>query len=123
MPDTLWSAKVVSVGRDAHEMLAAGILILFADPVPEALTDVSVVHSGAKTPTRPVAVGDLFDFADQRYTLDEVGQRAHQNLVELGHLVIYVNQPDQQLLPGAIKATGPAMQPPAIGSAVAFTAH
>lgn len=120
MSDALWSSEVVHVGRDASEMLAAGVLILFADPVPDALAEVSVVHNLAKAPTRPLQRGDEFTIAEQRYTLDEVGARVHDNLQELGHVVIYINQPEQPLLPGAIKATGPMMQQPPIGSAVGF---
>ena len=36
----------------------------------------------------------------------EVGERANANLAELGHVVVYANQPDQKLLPGAVKAAG-----------------
>ena len=49
MSDALWSSEVVHVGRDASEMLAAGVLILFADPVPDALADIMAGHSHGKT--------------------------------------------------------------------------
>ncbi len=120
MSDALWTSQVVNVGRDAGEMLEAGVLILFADPCPDALAEVSVVHSGAKAPTGPIEVGDQFRIGDQGYTVDEVGQRVQTNLHELGHVVIYVNQPEQELLPGAIKATGPALSRPPIGSVLGF---
>ena len=42
------------------------------------------------------------------------------NLTELGHVVIYVNQPEQELLPGAVLATGPQLVPPAVGGTVEF---
>ena len=35
-----------------------------------------------------------------------VGDLATKNLDDLGHIVLYVNQPDQKLLPGAVLATG-----------------
>ena len=120
MPDTLWSSKIVNVGRDAREMLDAGVLIIFADPVPDALAEVSIVHSGAQTALRPIRAGDILDMGGQIYRLDEVGPRVQENLQELGHAVIYVNMPDQQMLPGAIKASGQPVQTPAVGDTLAF---
>ena len=38
--------------------------------------------------------------------IDAVGDLATKNLDDLGHIVLYVNQPDQKLLPGAVLATG-----------------
>ena len=35
----LWTAQVSQIGADAGEMIEAGVLILFGDPVPEALTE------------------------------------------------------------------------------------
>ena len=38
--------------------------------------------------------------------IDAVGELATKNLDDLGHIVLYVNQPNQKLLPGAVLATG-----------------
>ena len=116
----LWNAKVTLIGGDAGEMIEAGVLILFGEPVPEALADVSVVHAGASALTRAPAAGDKFDVGEQSYSIDEIGERAADNLTELGHVVIYVNQADQELLPGAVKVTGPALVAPAVGSELRF---
>jgi len=42
----------------------------------------------------------------QELTITAVGDLATKNLDDLGHIVLYVNQPDQKLLPGAVLATG-----------------
>lgn len=117
---SLWSSKVTLIGGDAGEMIEAGVLILFGEPVPDALADVSVVHANATALARPLVTGDHLVVAGQSYTVDEVGRRACENLTELGHVVVYVNQPEQELLPGAIKATGPEVQTPEVGSIISF---
>lgn len=122
MTNALWAAEVSRVGVDAGEMLEAGVLILFGEPVPDALADVSVVHVGANPPSRPLEPGDQFHFAGNTYSVDEVGGRANDNLTELGHVVLYVDQPDQELLPGAVKVSGPPLGAPEVGSAVKFVA-
>lgn len=122
MSGTIWQATVSRVGGDAAEMLNGGVLILFGEPVPEALAEVSIVHSGASELLRPPAAGDVIEFAGQSYVLDEVGGRAAENIIELGHLVLYVNQPGQDLLPGAAKASGPELALPRPGSVIAFRA-
>ncbi len=120
MSRTLWSAEVSRIGSDAAELTTAGVLILFGEPVPDALADVSVVHTHATELSRPLKAGDSLIFADQTYVLDEVGGRVFDNLTELGHAVVYISQPAQELLPGAIKASGPALGDPALGSTISF---
>ncbi len=116
----LWKSDVTRIGGDAAEMIEAGVLILFGEPVPDALADVSVVHAGVPQLTRELAAGDQFIVGDQTYIIQEFGERACANLNEIGHVVVYVNQPDQQLLPGAVKVTGPELQIPAVGSELRF---
>lgn len=115
---TIWSTTVTRIGGDAGDMIEAGLYILFGEPVPDALADVSVVHDNASEIAREVKAGDTFVIGDLRYTVDEIGERANANLSELGHIVLYVNQPDQELLPGAVKASGPDAAAPAVGSAI-----
>ena len=49
---------------------------------------------------------------------DEVGDLANLNLTDLGHIVVYVNSPEQALLPGAVKASGPSRPQPTVGSPI-----
>lgn len=121
MSTPLWSSTITRVGIDAVEIVRSGVLILFGEPVPEALADVSVVHDRATGLSRPLRAGDQFSFAGHTYVLDEVGGRASDNLTELGHVVIYIDQPDQSLLPGAIKASGPTPVIPEPGSQISFS--
>lgn len=111
MNETLWTTTVTRIGGDAQEMLDAGVLILFAEPVPPALADVSVVHEPSAAPARDIRVGDVFVVAGREYPVDEVGEKASENLRELGHVVLYVNSVDQNLLPGAVHVRGDAAPP------------
>lgn len=117
---TLWSATVDRVGEEAAVMIDAGVIILFGDPVPAALADVSIVHQGGTQPVRALVPGDRFQLGEQIWTITEVGDRASINLAQLGHVVFYINQPEQDLLPGAIKATGPELIAPEPGTVLAF---
>lgn len=104
---TYYRSTVVDIGEEAHEMAAAGVVILFGEPLPDALAEVSVVHRPTQTlQGTAIGVGDTVLIGGQELTITAVGDLAAKNLDELGHVVLYVNQPDQKLLPGAVLATG-----------------
>ena len=111
MTETLWTSTVTRIGSDAQEMIDAGVIILFGEPVPPALADVSVVHEPASAPQRDLAPGDEIVIGDHRYLIDQVGEQAAGNLRELGHVVLYVNSVDQTLLPGAVHVSGDVVAP------------
>jgi len=120
MSQEIWSSTVTQIGADAQEMFDGGVYILFGEPVPAALADISVVHAGATSPASDVAPGDHFLLGQADLVLDEVGAIANKNLVELGHVVVYLNMPQQKLLPGAIKASGSTTPSPQVGDRLAF---
>ncbi|MCI9889800.1 PTS sorbitol transporter subunit IIA [Micrococcales bacterium 31B] len=108
-----WNSTITTIGTDASMMFDAGVYILFGEPVPDVLAEIAIVHRGEPATAAP-RVGDTFTLGDSQVVFDEVGELAEKNLNELGHVVIYVNQPEQNLLPGAIKATG-TLKVPAVG--------
>ena len=88
-------------------MIAGGVLILFGEPLPEALAEISIVHRPSQTLSgHAIAAGDIVSLAGTELRIDAVGDLATKNLDDLGHIVLYVNQPDQKLLPGAVLASG-----------------
>ncbi len=104
---TYYRSTIVDVGPEAAEMAAAGVVILFGEPLPEALAEVSVVHRPSQTLAgRPIGVGDTVVIGGRSLEITAVGDLAAKNLDDLGHVVLYVNQPDQKLLPGAVHAVG-----------------
>jgi glucitol/sorbitol PTS system EIIA component len=51
--------------------------------------------------------GDELWLGENRLTLTAVGERAHENLRKLGHVVVYTDpDPEAGLLPGALHADG-----------------
>ena len=104
---TYYESTIVDVGPEVAEMAAAGVLILFAEPLPDALAEVSVVHRPSqKLEGRTIGVGDTVVIGGQELTITSVGDIATKNLDELGHIVLYINHDDQKLLPGSVQATG-----------------
>jgi len=104
---TYYRTTVVDVGPEAGEMAAAGVVILFAEPLPEALAEMSVVHRPSQTlEGHAISAGDVISVGGAELQITAVGDLAAKNLEELGHIVLYVDQPNQKLLPGAVLATG-----------------
>ena len=104
---TYYRTTVVDVGPEAGDMAAAGVVILFAEPLPEALAEMSVVHRPSQTlQGHAISAGDVISVGEAELQITAVGDLAAKNLEELGHIVLYVDQPDQKLLPGAVLATG-----------------
>jgi glucitol/sorbitol PTS system EIIA component len=104
---TYYESTVLRAGGEAADMVGGGVLILFADPIPDALEDVSVVHAPAGPPTARMEPGHVLSLGGQRVRLSKVGELADENLRTLGHVVVYVEPGDDTpLLPGAVHATG-----------------
>lgn len=104
---TYYRSTIVDVGPEAVEMARAGVIILFGEPLPEALAEVSVVHRPSqRLEGHAVSAGDLVRIGDSEVEIVSVGELATKNLDELGHVVLYINQADQKLLPGAVNARG-----------------
>ena len=104
---TYYRSTVVGVGPEVAEMAAAGVVILFGEPLPDALAEVSVVHRPSQPlQGRSISAGDVVTIGDCEVTITSVGDIAAKNLDELGHIVLYVNQSEQKLLPGAVNGTG-----------------
>jgi PTS system glucitol/sorbitol-specific IIA component len=104
---TYYRTTVLKVSPEAADMAAAGVLILFAEPVPPALAELSVIHRPTQTlQGHPISVGDTVSLGTHDLRIVAVGDIAAKNLDELGHVCLYVNQPNQNLLPGALHATG-----------------
>jgi glucitol/sorbitol PTS system EIIA component len=110
-----YESTVVRAGEEVEQMVDGGVVILYADPIPDALESVSVVHSPAAAPVREIRVGDFFRLGDKEVELVAVGELANENLRTLGHIVVYLN-PDEgtALLPGAVHGRG-KVSPPAAG--------
>jgi PTS system glucitol/sorbitol-specific IIA component len=109
-----YESTVLRSGEEAEIMIEGGVIILYADPIPDALESVSVVHTPARGPDREIRVGDVFVLGEYEVELTAVGERADENLRTLGHIVVYVNPEEgTSLLPGAVHGSGTIGVPPA----------
>jgi glucitol/sorbitol PTS system EIIA component len=119
---TYYRTTVLRLGPEAAEMVSAGVVIFFAEPVPPALEEVSVIHQPSQPLSAPIRVGDVVLMGTGRLTITGVGEIAADNLEKLGHIVLYANQSDEkQILPGAVLGTGtlPVLAP---GDVIEFQA-
>lgn len=105
---TLYEATVTRIGADAADMIDAGVVILFGEPCPDALAEVSIVHQGgAADEGLAPQPGDVVVFGATEVTVRAAGELAGPNLRELGHIVLYCDPADDQaLLPGAVFVDG-----------------
>ncbi len=111
---TYYSTKVLRVGPEAKSLLDGGVLILFAEPVPPALEELSVIHQPEAPLAEPIRVGDVIESDGITLTVTAVGDIAADNLTQLGHVVIYANDATAtKLLPGAVHARGSVTLPAA----------
>lgn len=117
-----FESEVVSVGVDAAEMFDGGVVILFGEPCPKELAEVSIVHrSSLVHPQRDPRPGDRLRVGDSQMTVTHVGAIAGENLRSLGHLVIYLEPTDDDpVLPGAVRATGDFTHP-SVGAVIEFS--
>ncbi len=101
-------SEVISIGEDALEMVEGGVVIFFGEPCPAELAEVSIVHKSIKhDPERDPQPGDVLRVGEARVTVTAVGERAGENLRQLGHIVVYCNPAaGTNLLPGALHAEG-----------------
>ena len=115
-----YESTVLRSGDEAEVMIDGGVVILYADPIPDALESVSVVHDPARGPDREIRVGDVFAIGEHRVELTAVGERADENLRTLGHIVVYLNPAEgTSLLPGAVHGVG-TMGVPASGAVLSL---
>lgn len=115
-----YESTVLRSGEEAGIMIEGGVVILYADPIPDALESVSVVHDAEREPAREIRVGDVFMLGEHRVELTAVGDRADENLRTLGHIVVYVNPEDgMSLLPGAVHGRG-TLAVPSSGAALSL---
>lgn len=118
MVSTYFRSSVVRLGDEASAMIDGGVFILFAEPVPEELAEVSIIHQPSQDLVEDVQVGDTLVLGDAAVSIMAAGDRASENMRTLGHMVIYANPDESQaVLPGAIHIRG-ALGMPASGAPI-----
>ncbi|MEK5390012.1 PTS glucitol/sorbitol transporter subunit IIA [Margalitia sp. FSL K6-0131] len=81
------------------------IVILFGPSAPAELREISVIHEFNELSEEPLRVGGTFYFDNEAFTITAVGSLANKNFKELGHISIYFQEPEGEVLPGSIFAS------------------
>jgi PTS system glucitol/sorbitol-specific IIA component len=104
--DVFLRSVITKVGPEVPDLLAGGVLILFADGAPEELAEVSVLHRieeepaiGGPEPGAELCIGDL------SVILTGVGDHAWAKVRDIGHVVVNFNGLDVPERPGELCAS------------------
>jgi PTS system glucitol/sorbitol-specific IIA component len=104
--DVFLRSVITKVGPEVPDLLAGGVLILFADGAPEELAEVSVLHQVAGEPSAigpgpgaELCIGNLSAI------LTGVGDHAWAKVREIGHVVVNFNGLDVPERPGELCAS------------------
>ncbi len=101
----LYRTTVREVGTEAADLIAQGILILFAVGAPPELAEVSVLHESVEEPrTAPVA-GDQLAIGGEAFRITAVGATAWAKMREIGHVVFSFTGAAEADRPGEICVT------------------
>jgi len=114
MSEPYYRSMVLRLGAETEEFFQGGVLIFFAEPVPEQLEQVSIIHRPVLVRPRRLEPGDVIRLGDTAIVICAVGDLASDNLVTLGHLVLYFDGATTALLPGAVHVdvgTPPPLHP------------
>jgi PTS system glucitol/sorbitol-specific IIA component len=99
---TLYAATVHSVGADASDLIAGGVLILFAAGAPPELAEVSVLHEAVGVPGEAPVAGDILRIGRHEFRITAVGATAWAKVREIGHVVFSFNGAANADRPGEI---------------------
>ena len=98
----LYETTVESVGPDAAELIAGGVMILFAAGAPPELAEVSVLHTTVQEPGEAPRAGDELAIGSQPFRITAVGATAWNKVRDMGHVVFSFTGADQAERPGEI---------------------
>ncbi|MDR4949525.1 PTS glucitol/sorbitol transporter subunit IIA [Neobacillus cucumis] len=80
------------------------IVILFGPQAPRELREMAVIHEFENLADEPLREGGTIQFGAESFTITALGSLANKNFKELGHISIYFQEPNEDVLPGAVFA-------------------
>jgi PTS system glucitol/sorbitol-specific IIA component len=115
--DVFLRSVITKIGPEVPDLLAGGILILFADGAPEELAEVSVLHKVAgEPPAAGPEPGAELRIGPISAILTGIGEQAWAKVRDMGHVVINFNNLDVPERPGELCAS--AVNLDALGAAL-----
>ena len=103
MAEKIYSSKIVELGGQVGDFLAAAkMIIMFEESMalPE-LRDACVMHTGNSL-TGMIKPGDVYKIAGTEFKILKVGSEVQKNLMNLGHITIKFDGGQGELLEGSI---------------------
>ena len=98
-----FSTVVTAVSPEARELIAGGVLILFAEGAPPELAEVSVLHRIVMPPAAEApAAGATLTIAGLSTRITAIGDKAWAKIADIGHVVINFNGSTAAPRPGEI---------------------
>ena len=103
MAEKIYSSKIVELGGQVKDFIAAANMIIMFDEamaLPE-LRDACVMHTGNQL-TGMIKPGDVYKIAGTGFKIIKVGSEVQKNLMNLGHITIKFDGGEGELLEGSI---------------------
>ena len=100
-----YQATITEIGPYVAEFIDHNILVLFGDQVPEELAEFSIIHNG-KELLGSLTIGDIVYLGDAEFKVLAVGEKASDNLKNLGHLILKFNGETEPEMTRAEMLTG-----------------
>ncbi|MGL4608049.1 MAG: PTS glucitol/sorbitol transporter subunit IIA [Eubacteriaceae bacterium] len=101
----MYQSKITEIGSMVDELMEAGMLIVFNDDAPDALREMSVLHTIEEL-VHPVKVDDIVVFGNKEFLVTAVGYEANETLKTMGHCTFCFNGADKVEIPGQIELLG-----------------
>lgn len=105
MGNKMYKSTITGIGELAYELIDGGMLVVFNDNAPDALKEMSVLHTIEEF-NGFVKVDDRVVFGEKEYRVTAVGSEANETLKTMGHCTFCFNGKDSVAIPGQIELAG-----------------
>ncbi len=102
-----YKSEITGWGQEALTLLdpTCNMLVLFNDDAPDALKDISILHSIAEL-KEDIVTGDTITIGDISFEVTAVGREANATMRDMGHCTISFNGKEVVDRPGVIEVKG-----------------
>ena len=100
--EPIYTTEIREIGPEVAEFLEGGYLILFQTGAPPELAEMSVTHEVSHMRPEPPEPGDILSIGENSFRITAVGDKAWQNIEELGHAIFVFNGFEEPEMPGQI---------------------
>ncbi|MGK3150706.1 PTS glucitol/sorbitol transporter subunit IIA [Staphylococcus shinii] len=101
----MYKTIIKDFGSIAPVFKEDNLFVLFGTSAPDELKDISYIHETEEiSDDFSLNSTSILKINDIEFRVDKVGSEAHNNLMTLGHISVYLNKED--ILPGAVAISG-----------------